>query len=195
MASVRITTDTDFPLMRNIDVDHQPSRAEIYRLWSKTFRDDVPGAVDHLADVIEDVFSFRLWEDNYLDGPDAFFERFGIYGLDLDQPAKLLKELRTETGKKKYQIAIRQGKAKALRDEGLTQQAIADELGVSRPTIVSDLVSENGVMTPKTDTHRERVTYQLSQYTKPETAARKIREKFGGEFANELSHALTQKQP
>lgn len=54
-----------------------------------------------------------------------------------------------------------------MRDDGKTQQAIGDEVGLSQNR-VSEILSEKGVMTPKTDTpKRTRTVLQITQYTKP----------------------------
>jgi DNA-binding XRE family transcriptional regulator len=93
---------------------------------------------------------------------------------------------------KAEEIAERQEKAKALREEGMTQREIAGELGVSRPTVAADLMSEKSVRTPKPDKEpRQRTHYEITQYTKPETAAKRIREVFGNEFADALVAAMT----
>lgn len=96
------------------------------------------------------------------------------------------KEIRS----KREEIEERRAKAKALREEGKTQQEIAVELGVSQPTVHADL-SEKSVITEKTDRPpRKWIQYTIRNTTKPETAARRIREVFGDDFADELRHAL-----
>jgi predicted transcriptional regulator len=74
-------------------------------------------------------------------------------------------------------------------DSGKTQQETADMLGVSQPTVVNDL-SRNTDMPKKVDKPRVRITYQIQSGTKPETAAKKIKEKFGVEFAEQLVIAV-----
>ena len=97
------------------------------------------------------------------------------------------KEIRT----KREEIIERQAKAKELREEGKTQQEIADELGVTDRTIRSDLKAErNADMPEKVSAPRKRVTSQIQFGTKPETAARRIREVFGDEFAEALKSFL-----
>jgi hypothetical protein len=66
-----------------------------------------------------------------------------------------------------------------LRATGKTQQAISDVVGVPRET-VRDALAEKPVMTEKTAKKRERVVYQLTNYTKPEVAA----ERFASTWAN-----------
>ena len=54
---------------------------------------------------------------------------------------------------------------------------------MSQKTVSSDLV-EKEVMTQKTTKERRKpIVYEISQYTKPETAAEKIHATFGDEFA------------
>ena len=114
MAGVMVDSG-EFKLMRNVDRSHQPTREKVYNEWIKAFRHNVPDAIEHLADVIEDVYAFELWKDNYLDTPEQFFERYGIFGLDLEEPAKLIKELRKKKSSKKTAILKRIEKAKELR--------------------------------------------------------------------------------
>ena len=187
-----VTIDSgQFPLMRNVDVGHQPSRAKVYTAWTTAFNYRVPDAVDHLADIVEDTYVYELWKDKYLATPEKFFERMGILGLDLENPAKLIKALRSKRSPTKAKFIARAEKAIALREQGLTQQAIADELGVSQPTI-SDHLSGKRVQTQKADKAPRKVTqYTVTQYTTPETAALKIREKFGDEWAQKLVGQFT----
>jgi transcriptional antiterminator len=57
----------------------------------------------------------------------------------------------------------------------MTQQAIADELGVSDRTVRSDLkAEEKSVMTQKPSAPRKVTQYKISEYTKPETAAQML---------------------
>jgi multidrug efflux pump subunit AcrA (membrane-fusion protein) len=44
MAAVTIDSG-DFPLMRNVDVSHQPNRAKVYNDWLRAFTDQVPEAI------------------------------------------------------------------------------------------------------------------------------------------------------
>jgi predicted transcriptional regulator len=98
------------------------------------------------------------------------------------------KEIRS----KREEIAARQEKAKELREEGKTQREIAEELGVSQQTVSVDLsLPEKEVITLKTGKEpRKVIGYRITQYTKPETAARRIREVFGDEFAASLAISL-----
>ena len=84
----------------------------------------------------------------------------------------------------------RAAKAKELREEGKTQQEIAEVLGVDQKTISRDL-GRNEVITQKMPKEpRTVIGYRITQYTKPETAARRIREVFGDEFADALAESL-----
>ena len=58
----------------------------------------------------------------------------------------------------------------------MTQQQAADVLGVSQQIVSQDL-QRNIVYTPKVcKPPRKVIQYKISQYTKPETAAQKIRD-------------------
>jgi predicted transcriptional regulator len=96
------------------------------------------------------------------------------------------KEIRS----KREEIAARQEKAKELREEGKTQREIAEELGVSQRTVSDDLAEKNVRTQKPAKEPRQRIRYEISQYTKPETAARRIREVFGDEFAASLAISL-----
>ena len=74
---------------------------------------------------------------------------------------------------------------KARNESGESLRSIARDEGVSDMT-VARRVQHKPVMTEK----RCRVTYQISQYTKPETAAKKIRATFGDDFAEALRAEL-----
>lgn len=56
------------------------------------------------------------------------------------------------------------------------------------------LLPEKSVMTQKTGKAPRKAVYQISEYTKPETAAEKIRDKFGDEFAFALGTLLVSPQ-
>jgi transcriptional regulator with XRE-family HTH domain len=75
-----------------------------------------------------------------------------------------------------------------LRETGMTQQAIADEVGIEQQT-VSDVLTGKQSNTIKPVAPRKN-TRQFYMPIKPETAAVKIREKFGDEFADLLAMRL-----
>jgi hypothetical protein len=188
MAGVKIDSGK-FPLMRDVDVSRQPERSKVYSAWIRAFSYNVPAAVEHLADIITDVYAYRLWEDNYLDTPEAFFERMGILGLDLERPAKLIRDLRENKSGIREKIVERQQKEwAAKREAGESLREIAAEAGVDPSTVLRRCTKT--VMTEKVQQARTRTTYQISQYTKPTTAAAKIRATFGNDFALALGTLL-----
>ena len=75
-------------------------------------------------------------------------------------------------------------------EEGKTQREIAEELGVSQRTVSDDLAEKNVRTQKPAKEPRQRIRYEITQYTKPETAARRIREVFGDEFAASLAISL-----
>jgi hypothetical protein len=189
MAGVKIDSGK-FPLMRDVDVSRQPERSKVYSAWIRAFSYNVPAAVEHLADIITDVYAYRLWEDNYLDTPEAFFERMGILGLDLERPAKLIRDLRENKSGIREKIVERQQKEwAAKREEGASLREIAAEAGVA-PQTVLNRVSNKTVRTEKVGQTRTVTRYEISQYTKPTTAAAKIRATFGNDFALALGTLL-----
>ena len=128
---------------------------------------------------------FFEWADSYLGHSLSIGKFLTEYIAEADKGKR-----DSLVTRKQDEIFIRRGKARALQEQGLTQREIAEELGVSRPTIASDL-SEKSVRTEKTDKAKRKVKrYEISQYTKPETAANKIIATFGGGFAADLANAI-----
>ena len=144
--------------------------------------------------MIEDVFTYELWKDNYLDTPQEFFDQIGLGALDFSEPQKLIAALRDmpadATAADIPKRFARNEKIKEMREEGMTQQAIADEVGLAKST-VNDICSGKQVATQKTEQPKRKwIGYAITQYTKPETAAQKIRDTFGDEFADQLKALL-----
>jgi DNA-directed RNA polymerase specialized sigma24 family protein len=184
----------EFPLLRNIDATRQPNRAHVYNEWIKAFSDRVPWALESLANVVEDVMTYKVWEEYRLPGPAEYLERIGITGLNLEDPAKLIKALRGKDGnqiRRKLQARMeRVTESKRLvEDEGMSLRQAGEALGVSPPTVMRDLLHES-VRTEKCNAPRQFVRVQINSGTKPETAAEKIRSTFGPDFAQALKAAL-----
>jgi predicted transcriptional regulator len=77
------------------------------------------------------------------------------------------------------------------QDPTLTQQEIADQVGVSQQR-VAQIIQEKTVRTEKTcKPKRAKLRYEITSYTKPETAAQKIIDTFGEEFAKNLATHLS----
>jgi predicted XRE-type DNA-binding protein len=77
------------------------------------------------------------------------------------------------------------------QDPTLTQQEIADQVGVSQGR-VAQILLEKTVRTEKTNNpKRVKLRYEITSYTKPETAAQKIIDIFGEEFAKNLATHLS----
>ena len=90
MASVTVDSG-EFPLIRNIDHTRQPECMKIYSEWLRIFADNVPEAMAHLDDVIEDAIEFHLWDKVCRGGPVVMFERMGLFDWDLDAAKRALK--------------------------------------------------------------------------------------------------------
>jgi DNA-directed RNA polymerase specialized sigma24 family protein len=186
----------EFPLLRNIDATRQPNRAHVYNEWIKAFSDRVPWALESLANVVEDVMTYKVWEEYRLPGPAEYLERIGITGLNLEDPAKLIKALRGKDGnqiRRKLQARMeRVTESKRLvEDEGMSLRQAGEALGVSHPTVMADLrVVSESVRTEKLTTPRQWLRVQINSGTKPETAAEKIHSTFGPDFAQALKAAL-----
>ena len=91
---------------------------------------------------------------------------------------------------KHEQKMARAAKAKELREEGKTQQEIAEVLGVSQRTVSDDLAEKPVITEKPAKEPRKWIQYTIRNTTKPETAARRIREVFGDDFADALAESL-----
>ena len=87
------------------------------------------------------------------------------------------------------ETTIRDEEIRRMNAEGFTQTEIGERVGLSQGRVAQVLL-ENRVRTPKTNNPRKTVRYEISQYTKPATAAEKIRATFGPDFAQKLKDAL-----
>ena len=90
---------------------------------------------------------------------------------------------------KSEEVRLRSIESKRLvSEEGMTQAQAAAELEVDQRTVGRDLGRNSGypLKVPK----RHRVQLLITTSTKPETAAQKILEKFGQEFAESLKSFL-----
>ena len=92
--------------------------------------------------------------------------------------------------RKSCEVEIRAEKSKKFVEEGLTQQQIAEKLGVCQKTVSNDLV-KNTVRPKKiTKPKRKRIRYEINSGTKTEDAAKNIVETFGVEFALSLAEGI-----
>ena len=158
-----------------------------------------------LPGLIRQLFEKREWENIIAHKTQMPFKSFLDYceaddvnGLNIkldrlmqlcDSAPDVVELLERETSVR-YQKQVRDERIKELRGSGMTQREIAEEVGLSRNR-VSEIVSENSVITQKTDkSKRNQNGYRITTHTKPQTAAAKIREVFGDEFAEQLREAL-----
>jgi len=132
------------------------------------------------------------WEevDNLID----IFEKKGGYeekgiGTPFEIFTKLLKVTKQSVGETKWKTIrsryydARRQRVRKLRDEGLSQRAIAKQVGVDEKQVRRELRTYN-----KKGPHpRDVIRYMVTSYTNPETAARKLLEKFGAEWCRELA--------
>jgi hypothetical protein len=190
-----VTVDSgEFPLLRNIDCNHEVSISKVLNKWSWVFKYDIPNGLNALADVIEDVYTYQVWDRYRLKNAGEFFEWIGVTGLNLDNPARLIATLRggdsdqvkKQIGVKLYEVRREKVQELKTQDPTLTQQEIADQVGVSQQR-VAQIIQEKTVITEKTcKPKREIKGYRITSYTKPETAAQKIIDIFGEEFSRQL---------
>ena len=85
---------------------------------------------------------------------------------------------------------VRHLKVRALRRKGMTQAAIAAQVGMSQQR-VGQLLQINPVMAPKPCKKGKQTVYQLGSGTDPAKAAERIREVFGDAFAEALGEQLS----
>jgi hypothetical protein len=115
--------------------------------------------------------NIRVWDDpsfhNYLSRWSKF---------DLDSLRKLFAS--------DDEIQMLLNRVELNPDGTKSTRQIAKETGKSKSTVHRKVSRLNG-------TDRQVAQYNITQYTKPETAAQKIREKFGDEFAKQLAHGLS----
>jgi len=194
MASLTINSG-EFPLLRNVDVSHQPNRAHVYGEWSRLVHHELQEIIEHLPEVIEDVLAYRVWEDKYLDSPEQYFEQYlGLFGLDLKEPAKLIDELRKAgPSKKKQDLLKRAEQARQLREAGQTQQQIAEALGVSQQTASRDLLKKSFRTEKMSKQQRQLIRYEINQGTDPHDAVEKMLQKFGEEWFGKMTDLANQK--
>jgi hypothetical protein len=94
-------------------------------------------------------------------------------------PLEKLKKL--FAGEKDVLAVINSAELNPSGDKSVRQ--IAEETGKSKSQAHSEVSGLNR-------TGRKVIQYNITQYTKPETAAAKIHEKFGADFAQQLKEAL-----
>jgi len=174
MASVIIDSG-QFPLLRNIDRKHQPNRSKVVGAWIHKFTYDIPDGLNNLADVIEDIYAFKMWEDYYMDTPQKFFEYIGLSDLNLEDPARLIATLRGNHGEdakkkvlseiKPYQMRRAQVQELKSQDPKLTQQEIADQVGVSRGRVTQILLEKTEYSEKTNNPKREIKQLRISSYT------------------------------
>ncbi len=171
------------------------------RVASGSFREDCSA----LKKIIHETDALRLWEKSIggfsYGTRDEFLRQKVLLDFDLTQrdfteilsliygddeggASKIFSEKQHEMAERIPRVHYK------YHVEGKTQQQVADELGVSQDTISKDLKRNTG-MPEKVFKPRKRITYQIQDGTKPATAAQKIREKFGNDFADRLRQELT----
>ena len=150
------------------------------------------------AGLVLDMIKRELERDTNWDEVDIRVEMFeeanGYDNTEAKTPfqifTKLLGVTKANIGETKWKTikdryyASRRQRVQELADEGLSQRAIAKQVGVSKTQVVKDL----GTHDKKGDQPRR--VYQVSNYTKPETAAAKLLDKFGHDWCRDLQAAL-----
>lgn len=191
-----VTIDSgEFPLIRNIDPKHQPSRSRVYAAWSKAFNSQVPWALNAVVDVIDDVYRFELWKDKRLETPQEFFDQIGLGELNLEEPARAIAAIRalpataTREDAVRATHEIRRETIIKLDADGKNQCEIAAEVGVTQGR-VSQVLAKPARAEKTNKGPRVQIRVEIYSGTQPENAARRIREKFGEDYARVLGKTL-----
>ncbi len=124
---------------------------------------------------------------------DAEAVRWAVDGLrQLNQEVPIAWKEAVEVGSKRDQINARREKVKELDTAGMTQEQIAQELGVSQPTVSCDLL-EKPLRNKKTNKPASvRVNArQIYVPLDPDAAAQKLVQKFGLGFMADVSQRIT----
>jgi len=158
--------------------------------------------IDRLIDVIRTVLPHKPWNHIPLGNPskmaDVYIE--GITGYPYSVLISVISEFDKELAEgleslikiasKRDQIIERSETSKRLYSDGLTQQEIAERLGVSQDTISKDLKRKTVRNKKSLNPKRKLIRYEINSGTKPSTAATKILETFGVEFALSLADEI-----
>ena len=191
--AVRIDSG-ELPMLHEIDLDKQPERDRVLTAWIRAFNEQTLQGVSRLREVLADIDAYPwVIAEDMMRTPEDFAERIGILALADAESRDIIESWLKEAPKRKRALRLQQ--ASELHAKGMSQRQIAEALGVSHQTIGRDVVvqktsvhSKDGP--PEEKPKRKVVQYKISQYTKPETAARRIREVFGDEYALALGSLL-----
>jgi hypothetical protein len=147
------------------------------------------------VDLIINMIKRELETDTNWDNVDIRIEMFeeagGYDTTEAKAPFQIFTRLlgvnkghsKWKTIESRYREARRQHE-RELRDRGLSLRAIGKKVGVSKSQVEKDLSTHD-----KKGGQPRRV-YQVSNYTKPETAAAKLLDKFGHGWCSDLVVAL-----
>jgi hypothetical protein len=168
--------------------------------WQAIARGAFPTDCRKIVQMIEETDSLRLWERSEFGGfgpwpdRDSFLADQVLLDPNLIQPvydALLILD-------PDHAVPLKEAVSKAEKahdykaaNPNATQQQVAEAVGCTQGR-VSQLL-KNGVYTPKINNpkpKRQVLQYKITQYTKPETAAKRIIEKFGDDFAQQLIDAM-----
>ena len=146
--------------------------------------------VERLTDYYESICMFKAWEKIPVGKPYGSKEALLKAELGIDD-----EDFYKALAKKVTANKIRDAAEIYVRQSNKTNAQLAEELGVSERTISyrrNGRVAKNSVRTQKVATQepRKRTRIEISHYTKPTTAAQKIRATFGDEFSVELGRLL-----
>jgi len=146
--------------------------------------------VESLTDYYEQICMFKAWEKIPVGKPYGSKEALLKAELGIDD-----EDFYKALAKKVTARDIRRERDQKITDmvvsDGEKLEDVAQLFGITKQR-VSQISKENSVRTQKTlQEPRKRTRIEISHYTKPTTAAQKIRATFGDEFANQLAEALT----
>jgi len=158
--------------------------------------------IDRLIDVIRTVLPHKPWNHIPLGNPskmaDVYIE--GITGYPYSVLISVISEFDKELAEgleslikiasKRDQIIERSETSKRLYSDGLTQQEIAERLGVSQATVNGDLSRNTVPATKVNKPKRKHPEVRLRPGTKQDVAAKNIVKTLGIEFALSLADEI-----
>lgn len=164
--------------------------------WQKAVKSWHEEGTAWLLDILDEVDELRLWEtywDGFYPTREEFITKKLLVDFDFEEQAlpALLEKLRrgediTPELTKAEERHKRNEEIRRMREEGMTQQAIAEKVGVTQGRVAQVLLEKPGntekLITPKPELIR------VSR--DPTRAASQIIAKYGPRYALELADAL-----
>lgn len=164
--------------------------------WQKAVKSWHEEGTAWLLDILDEVDELRLWEtywDGFYPTREEFIAKKLLVNFDFEEQAlpALLDKLRrgedvTPELTKAEARHRRNEEIRRMREAGMTQQAIADEVGMKREAVRNILAQKEG-NTEKVPNPKPEV---IRMSRDPSRAAQQIMLKYGPQYALQLADAL-----